>query len=220
MMPAARPPSKKPFKRPWTKAARRPTPTSSARSRAATTAPGSPARTSGTRRPQYIEAARTCLGAIDLDPASAPVAQKTIRAARFFTRDDDGLRHEWRGRIWLNPPYSQPDIARFIDKLLAEIDAGRATAGHSAHPQLHRHRLVPCRRRAVRRHLLHPRPDPLRRRLRRDRRTDARPGVLLLRHRPPTGSARRSTPSGSSDDGGQRIQPAALGLRAAAGASI
>jgi phage N-6-adenine-methyltransferase len=76
---------------------------------------------------QYVEAARACLGSIDLDPASAPVAQKTIRAARFFTRHDDGLRQAWHGRVWLNPPYSQPDIARFIDKLLAEIGAGRAT---------------------------------------------------------------------------------------------
>ena len=51
MMLAARPPSRKPFRRPWTKAARRPTPTSSGRSREATTAPNSPAKTSGTRRP-------------------------------------------------------------------------------------------------------------------------------------------------------------------------
>jgi len=75
----------------------------------------------------YVEAARACLGSIDLDPATAPAAQETIRAARFFTRDDDGLKHEWHGRIWLNPPYAQPDIARFIVKLLAEIAAGRAT---------------------------------------------------------------------------------------------
>ncbi|MDG4603633.1 MAG: DNA N-6-adenine-methyltransferase [Defluviicoccus sp.] len=75
----------------------------------------------------YVEAARACLGAIDLDPATAPAAQATIRAARFFTRDDDGLKHEWHGRIWLNPPYAQPDITRFIVKLLAEISAGRAT---------------------------------------------------------------------------------------------
>ena len=75
----------------------------------------------------YVEAARACLGAIDLDPASAPAAQETIRAARFFTRDDDGLKQEWHGRIWLNPPYAQPDITRFIVKLLAEIAAGRAT---------------------------------------------------------------------------------------------
>jgi phage N-6-adenine-methyltransferase len=76
---------------------------------------------------EYVEAARACLGGIDLDPATSPLAQDIIRAARFFTRDDDGLRHEWQGRIWLNPPYAQPDIARFIDKLLAEVDAGRAS---------------------------------------------------------------------------------------------
>ena len=68
---------------------------------------------------EYVEAARTCLGSIDLDPATAPLAQKTVRDARFFTRADDGLRHEWRGRVWLNPPYAQPDISRFVDKLLA-----------------------------------------------------------------------------------------------------
>ena len=67
------------------------------------------------------------MGSIDLDPATAPLAQQTVRATRFFTRDDDGLRHDWRGRIWLNPPYAQPDIARFVDKLLAELAAGRAT---------------------------------------------------------------------------------------------
>jgi phage N-6-adenine-methyltransferase len=75
---------------------------------------------------EYVEAARACLGGIDLDPATAPIAQDTIRAARFFTRDDDGLRHEWHGRVWLNPPYAQPDIARFIEKLLGELEAGRA----------------------------------------------------------------------------------------------
>ena len=75
---------------------------------------------------EYVEAARTCLGSIDLDPATAPLAQQTVRAAHFFTRDDDGLRHDWRGRIWLNPPYAQPDISRFVDKLLAELAAGRA----------------------------------------------------------------------------------------------
>jgi phage N-6-adenine-methyltransferase len=75
---------------------------------------------------EYVEAARACLGGIDLDPATSPVAQDTIRAARFFTRDDDGLRHPWPGRIWLNPPYAQPDIARLIENLLGELEAGRA----------------------------------------------------------------------------------------------
>jgi phage N-6-adenine-methyltransferase len=75
---------------------------------------------------EYVEAARACLGGIDLDPATSETAQSTVRAARFFTRDDDGLRHPWPGRIWLNPPYAQPAIARFIEKLLDELATGRA----------------------------------------------------------------------------------------------
>jgi hypothetical protein len=35
---------------------------------------------------------------------------------------------EWRGRVWLNPPYAQPDIAHFVSKLIAELEAGRITA--------------------------------------------------------------------------------------------
>jgi hypothetical protein len=29
-----------------------------------------------------------------------------VRADTFFAKDDDGLAHEWHGRIWLNPPYT------------------------------------------------------------------------------------------------------------------
>ncbi len=39
----------------------------------------------------FIEAARDVLGAIDLDPASHSVAQRTVQASKFFTRADDGL---------------------------------------------------------------------------------------------------------------------------------
>jgi ParB family transcriptional regulator, chromosome partitioning protein len=77
---------------------------------------------------KYIEAAREVLGAIDLDPASCEAAQKTIQAAGYFTKEDDGLAQEWHGRVWLNPPYSQPLASQFGDKLLEELDAGRVTA--------------------------------------------------------------------------------------------
>ena len=58
----------------------------------------------------HIEAARKVLGGIDLDPASTDEANRTVRAARYFTEDDDGLRQDWsadgaRPRVWLNPPY-------------------------------------------------------------------------------------------------------------------
>lgn len=51
--------------------------------------------------------ARAVLGVIDLDPASNHEAQKGVRAARYFTKDDDGLLYPWKGRVWLNPPYGK-----------------------------------------------------------------------------------------------------------------
>ena len=74
---------------------------------------------------KYIEAARVVLGAIDLDPASSIAAQQIVQAEKFFTIDDNGLEFDWYGRIWLNPPYSQPLIDRFVGKLLGELDNGR-----------------------------------------------------------------------------------------------
>lgn len=78
--------------------------------------------------PLYIEAARQVLGMIDLDPASNAKAQETVRAERFFTKDDDGLKLDWSGRVWLNPPYAQPFIAHFVEKMVAERSAGRVDA--------------------------------------------------------------------------------------------
>ena len=75
--------------------------------------------------PDYVEAARRVLGCIDLDPASSEKAQKTIRATRFFSAEDDGLTQDWGGRVWLNPPYAQPLIQQFAEKVVAEVRAGR-----------------------------------------------------------------------------------------------
>lgn len=76
---------------------------------------------------EHIERARTALGGIDLDPATSHDAQKVIKARRFFTAEDDGLKRPWTGRIWLNPPYAQPLIQQFVEKLIAEYGAGRTT---------------------------------------------------------------------------------------------
>jgi hypothetical protein len=57
---------------------------------------------------KYIETARRVLGQIDLDPASSEMAQRTVRADRYFSERDDGLSQQWQGRVWLNPPYTQP----------------------------------------------------------------------------------------------------------------
>jgi len=75
----------------------------------------------------YIEAARSVLGGIDLDPASCAQANETVRAARYFSVADDGLKQEWKGRVWLNPPYGGRAGA-FVTKLAGSAAAGDVTA--------------------------------------------------------------------------------------------
>ena len=77
---------------------------------------------------KYIEAARAVMGGIDLDPASNELAQKTVNATKWYDEASDGLAQEWRGRVFLNPPYAHPTVAHFIDKLCDEFEAGRVTA--------------------------------------------------------------------------------------------
>jgi phage N-6-adenine-methyltransferase len=76
---------------------------------------------------EYIAAVRQVLGEIDLDPATSVLAQQTVGANEYFTEEDNGLEHEWHGRVFLNPPYHRDLAPRFIDKLLEEYDAGRTT---------------------------------------------------------------------------------------------
>lgn len=77
----------------------------------------------------YIEAARQLMGGIDTDPASNPIANRVVRAATYYTVETNGMDKDWRGRVWLNPPYgrdngeSNQDVwsARLIEQYRAGI---------------------------------------------------------------------------------------------------
>lgn len=63
------------------------------------------------------------IGAFDLDPcAHSRQFYKTAR--RMVSLPDDGLEIEWRGRVWLNPPYGRALPAWM--KRMAEHDNGVA----------------------------------------------------------------------------------------------
>lgn len=97
--------------------------------------------------PEQIEAARTFMGRIDLDPASNYVAQQYVRAATYaITREEEdfqnklyeenklevtnsaitgtkvinGLGIPWYGNVWTNPPYSKDLINLFVGKVVHE----------------------------------------------------------------------------------------------------
>jgi len=74
---------------------------------------------------EYIGMARDVMGSIDTDPATSERANQSIIAHQFHTESDSGLGYEWRGNVWLNPPYSAGLVGEFIEHLIGEIEAGR-----------------------------------------------------------------------------------------------
>lgn len=74
--------------------------------------------------PEIINKAHEVMGEIDLDPASSDLANKTVRANKYYTAENDGLAQEWSGKLWMNPPYSRPEIDKFSRKLTDDIRCG------------------------------------------------------------------------------------------------
>lgn len=64
------------------------------------------------------------LGPFDLDPC-APAVQPWATAARTFTKHRNGLLQRWDGRVWLNPPYANGVIEKWLARM-AEHDYGTA----------------------------------------------------------------------------------------------
>ena len=74
-----------------------------------------------------FDAIEAAAGAFDLDPC-APDKPGTVRAARRYTAAQDGLAREWRGRVFMNPPYGRA-LPRWLAKAAAEAKAGAEVVG-------------------------------------------------------------------------------------------
>lgn len=78
---------------------------------------------------KYIEAARAVMGSIDLDPASCALANETVKAARYYSKEENGLAQPWKTKsLWLNPPYGRmyksTGTSAFVSKLISEYNWG------------------------------------------------------------------------------------------------
>lgn len=68
-----------------------------------------------------IDCVVQCLGGIDLDPCAD--RNKLVPAQNHYTFEDDGLSKEWYGRVFMNPPYSNPRV--WVNKLQQEYERGQ-----------------------------------------------------------------------------------------------
>ena len=77
---------------------------------------------------EYTKRVKTCLDLISEEQlwqkpndASNSIANARVQSTRYYSVEDNGLLWTWEGRIWLNPPYSQPEIGLFVEKLEASL---------------------------------------------------------------------------------------------------
>jgi phage N-6-adenine-methyltransferase len=49
----------------------------------------------------------------------ACATQQNAKCVRYFTKADDGLKQEWTGRVFMNPPYGR-EIGKWVRKAYEE----------------------------------------------------------------------------------------------------
>lgn len=72
--------------------------------------------------PKILERVAAAVGDVDLDPCSD--AGLNVPASEHYTAAEDGLSCDWYNTVYMNPPYGD-GIGKWVDKLLAEYEAGR-----------------------------------------------------------------------------------------------
>ena len=75
---------------------------------------------------EWVHVVKKAMGSIELDPASSTEANAIIQADRFFAAadGDSTFVKDWIAKsVWLFPPRTMPMIARFISKLIHELES-------------------------------------------------------------------------------------------------
>ena len=75
--------------------------------------------------PNLIKIARKTMGEIEVDPASSDIAQETVQAQKYFTLERQITDSDWRGKVWLNPPFSK--ISDWVNLLVGHFSDGNVT---------------------------------------------------------------------------------------------
>lgn len=70
--------------------------------------------------PHIVQELEKEFGRFHLDPCCT---EKTAKAPKFFTPRQNGLRQKWSGKVFLNPPYSNP--GPWLEKACIEIRIGK-----------------------------------------------------------------------------------------------
>ena len=84
----------------------------------------------------FIEPIRKCMNGISLDVASSEIANKIVKADNFFTKDDDGLKQDWKKykTVFCNPPFGDNMLKLFATKFIREVKCGVFIGPHLPGP--------------------------------------------------------------------------------------
>lgn len=66
------------------------------------------------------------LGPFDMDPCCPPIMPWRTALRMLHAGADDGLKSEWLGRVWLNPPFGPRPLVRSFMQRMAQHGCGTA----------------------------------------------------------------------------------------------
>lgn len=72
----------------------------------------------------YFDSVNAEFGPFELDVCADAINAK---CSRFFTSEQDGLKQEWKGLVWMNPPYGR-GIGRWVKKAFESAVDGTVVA--------------------------------------------------------------------------------------------